>query len=309
LNSYGALRERAAWIDLSERGKIRATGDDRVRLLHSMTTNNIESLLPGEGCYTFFLSAQGRILADANIFAMPDYLLIDTEPATKQRLLEHLDKFIIADDVQLHDFTKAYITISIEGPQAEEMLGQMKLPTAHLPGSIAEWSHCDVAHVTFTGQPGYSMFIPCEHKHEFTDKLAQIGVIQADCGAAEVVRIENSRPRYGLDITETNIPQETQQMQAVHPSKGCYIGQEIVERVRARGHVNRVLVPLEIDAAQPPSPGTRIEAAGREVGSITSAAFSPAHEKVVALGYLRNEAMKASLTVAGVTASVRRAAN
>src|SRR3954470_2146452 len=98
-NSYDALRERAAWIDLTGRGKIRATGDDRARLLHSMTTNNIQALLPGEGCYTFFLTAQGRIIADANIFAMTDYLLIDTEPETKQRVYEHLDKFIIADDV------------------------------------------------------------------------------------------------------------------------------------------------------------------------------------------------------------------
>src|SRR5215212_2003936 len=120
LHSYEALRERAAWIDLSNRGKIRVTGDDRVRLLHSMTTNHIQQLIPGSGCYTFFLTAQGRIIADANIFCMSDYLLIDTEPETRQRVLEHLEKFIIAADVLLHDFTNDYGTINLEGPTAEQ---------------------------------------------------------------------------------------------------------------------------------------------------------------------------------------------
>src|SRR3954453_19633501 len=103
--AYQALREESAWIDLTGRGKIRVTGDDRVRLLHAMCTNHVEDLLPGTGCYAFFLSPQGRILADVNIFCMPDYFLLDTEADTKQRVAEHLDKYIIADDVTLHDFT------------------------------------------------------------------------------------------------------------------------------------------------------------------------------------------------------------
>ena len=265
-NSYDALRERAAWIDLTGRGKIRATGEDRARLLHSMTTNNIQDLLPGEGCYTFFLTAQGRIIADANVFAMTDYLLIDTEPQTKQRVYEHLNKFIIADDVTLHDFTNDYNTVNVEGPQAEDMLRSLDLPAAHLPCSIAEWSHCEVAHVTYTGQRGYSLFIPCEHKEDVIAKLTAAGVVQADLPTADVVRIENGRPRFGVDFTENNLPQETQQMHAVHFSKGCYLGQEIVERVRSRGHVNKVLVPIEIEASEAPAAGAVIEVDGKEAG-------------------------------------------
>jgi aminomethyltransferase len=302
-NSYDALRERSAWIDLTGRGKIRATGEDRARLLHSMTTNNIQALLPGEGCYTFFLTAQGRIIADANVFAMTDYLLIDTEPETKQRVYEHLDKFIIADDVTLHDFTKDYATVSVEGPQAEEVLRRLDLPAAHLPCSIAEWSHCEVAHVTYTGQGGYSMFIPCEHKDEITAKLTAAGVVKADLPTADVVRIENGRPRYGVDILETSLPQETQQMHAVHFAKGCYLGQEIVERVRSRGHVNKLLVPIEIDASVAPAAGARIDADGKEVGAITSAAFSPAKNKVVALGIVRADALKSPLSIGGAAAA------
>jgi folate-binding protein YgfZ len=306
-NSYDALREQAAWIDLSGRGKIRAAGDDRVRLLHSMTTNNVQALVPGEGCYTFFLTAQGRILADANIFSMTDYLLIDTEPETKQKLFEHLDKYIIADDVVLRDFTKDYATISIEGPQAADVLRRANVPVAHLPFAIAEWSHCEVAHVSYTGQIGYSLFVPCEHLDDVAGRLTAAGIPKADLSTADVVRLENGRPRYGVDITETTLPQETQQMQAVHPSKGCYLGQEIVERVRSRGHVNKLLVPIEIESDAPPESGTSVQADGKDVGTITSAAYSPSANSVVALGMLRSEATSAALTVAGASARVRRA--
>ncbi|HYP04717.1 MAG TPA: glycine cleavage T C-terminal barrel domain-containing protein, partial [Bryobacteraceae bacterium] len=302
-----ALHEGAAWIDLSGRGKIRATGDDRVRLLHSMTTNHIQNLLPGSGCYAFFLSAQGRILADANIFCMPDYLLIDTEPETRQRVIEHLDKFIIADDVTLHDFTDDYGTINIEGPEAEAILRRFDVPTAHLPFSFAEWSHCEVAHVTYTGQPGYSFIFPVEQRESVLAHLTGAGVPHADIATADVVRIENGRPRYGVDISEMTLPQETPLAHAVHSAKGCYIGQEIVERVRSRGHVNKMIAALDVQHDSPPAPGAKVNADGKEVGVVTSAAFSPSRNHVVALGTVRAEALNGKLTVDGASASVRRA--
>jgi len=118
-------------------------------------------------------------------------------------------------------------------------------------------------------------------------ELAKAGVIPADAATARVVRLEHGKPRYGEDIFDTTIPQETRLDHAVHFSKGCYIGQEIVERVRSRGHVNKLLTALRIDAVEPPSPGTKLSADGTEAGEITSAAFSPAIRKVVALGFLR----------------------
>jgi tRNA-modifying protein YgfZ len=308
-NSYEALHKRAAWIDLTGRGKIRAMGEDRARLLHSMTTAHIQQLIPGAGCYAFFLTAQGRILADAHVFAMTDYLLIDTEPETKQRVFDHLDKFIIADDVILRDFTDDYATLNVEGPHAAQVLERLGAPLAHEPCSIAEWSHSEVAHVSYTGQPGYSFFVPCEHMKDCIAKLTDAGVVQADIATAETVRIENAKPRYGVDITEMSIPQETQQMHAVHPSKGCYIGQEIVERVRARGHLNKMLYPLEIAGEFAPPPGLPIQADGKDVGTITSAAFSPLKGKVVALGIVRTEAVNGPLTVNGASAVVRPAAH
>ena len=273
-----------------------------------MCTNHIQNLQPGCGCYAFFLTAQGRILADANVFCMPDYLLLDTEPECRQRLFEHLDKFIIADDVLLHDFTGEYSVISVEGPRSVELLEHLGFPTAHLPWTIAEAGLMEISHVTHTGGQGYMISLAAEDRQRLIELLAAKGVLEADLATAEVVRLENGRPRYGVDIQETTLPQETQIPYAVHPSKGCYIGQEIVERVRSRGHVNKLLCALDIQSSEPPTAGTSVQSDGKEVGSITSAAFSPARGCVVAMGFVRADATNGPLTVAGSAASVRPSA-
>ncbi len=131
---YRALREGAAWFDVSARGRIRVTGEDRARLLHAMSTNDVQGLTPGQGCYAFFLNAQGRILCDANVFCFEDHLLLDTEPETRKKLFEHLDRYIIADDVTLTDETDTTAAIAVEGPQAFALL-------AHLGASVPEALH------------------------------------------------------------------------------------------------------------------------------------------------------------------------
>jgi folate-binding protein YgfZ len=288
---YKGLRERAAWIDLTGRGKIRASGEDRARLLHAMTTNQVQQLTPGSGCYAFFLTAQGRILADVNLFCLPEYFLLDTEPETKQRLYEHLDKFIIADDVTLEDATETMATISVEGPEAEEILNELGAP---IPGSeyaIEAWGSWLVARASSTGVDGLTIFLPLDEKTQLVSILETAEVPEADAEAATAVRLENHRPRYGPDIDESLIPQETQQMHAIHFAKGCYLGQEIVERVRSRGHLNKMLVPIEIDTQDPVDAGTRVFMDAKDMGRITSAAFSPALQKTVAFAVVRVDAL------------------
>src|SRR6266571_7974456 len=136
---YKALRETAGFLDLSARGKIWVTGEDRVRLLHAMTTNHIQQLQPGQGCYAFFLNAQGRILADANIFVFPDRILLDVEPELRQKLYQHLDKFIIADDVTLEDVSESLTALGCEGPGAERALAAMGAPIPQAPYSHLDW--------------------------------------------------------------------------------------------------------------------------------------------------------------------------
>ncbi len=275
---YQALRETAGYIDLSARGKIFAAGEDRVRLLHAMTTNHIQQLQPGQGCYAFFLTAQGRILADANVLILPDRILLDVEPELRQTLYQHLDKFIIADDVTLEDASESLTAMGVEGPRAAEELAAMGAPIPEAPYSHLDWNGRIVARVSATGEPGFRIFMPKELAPPFTP---------VDAESVRVVRLEHAKPRYGDDILDTTLPQETQQSHALNFNKGCYIGQEIVERIRSRGHINRMLVGLRIDSAQAPAAGTKLTVGGAEVGEITSAAFSPALGKVVALGYVR----------------------
>jgi len=139
MQGYKELRGGAAWLDVSGRGKIRVAGEDRARLLHAMTTNHIQQLTPGTGCYAFFLTAQGRILADVNVLCRQDSFLLDAEPETPHKLLEHLDKFIIADDVTLEDLTPALATIAVEGRNHPTSLLRQGLP--HLGAAMAPtWS-------------------------------------------------------------------------------------------------------------------------------------------------------------------------
>jgi folate-binding protein YgfZ len=298
-NAYRALKENAAWIDLTGRGKIRVTGEDRVRLVHAMCTNHVQDLQPGTGCYAFFLTSQGRIIADVNIFYMPDYLLLDTEPETKSRVMEHLDKFIIADDVLLHDFTDEWATVSVEGPKAEEVLCKLGASPGHIPHSLVEWGHAQVAHWSYTGGQGYAVYLPLEEKPQLISNLTVAGVPQADMQTADALRIASNRPRFGTEITDANIPQETGQMQAVHFAKGCYLGQEIVERVRSRGHVNRVLTSVRIEGDAAPEIGARVMSGDKEVGEILSAAQTP--EGIVGFAFLRAEALNSALSAGGVT--------
>lgn len=284
-NGYQALRNTAAWIDLSGRGKIRITGEDRARLLHAMTTQHVEALKPGEGGYTFFLNAQGRILGDANLFCFEDHFLLDTEPEIKQKLYDHLDRYIIADDVTLEDVTGSLVTIAVEGPQAAEVLRRLHAPVPETPYSTLPWGDKVVARTSSTGSEGYFIFLPGLVKDGLVASLENLPQVTRE--DARIVRLEHGHPRYGEEISERYLVQETGQLHAVHFSKGCYLGQEIVERVRSRAQIHRVLRRLELETSDPPEPGTKLKSGDADAAEIASAAYSPALGKVVAMAYVR----------------------
>jgi aminomethyltransferase len=283
---YRALRESAARIDLA-RPRIKVTGEDRARLLHAMSTNHVQQLQPGQGCYAFFLTAQGRILADANLLCFEDHFLLDCEPETVDKLYAHLDKFIIADDVTLEMDTRP--GAAIEGPRAAEILG------ADPSQPESSWTELDgrtVARLSMSGQLGYRII----------GDAGLAGLPNASAEDILAVRLENGKPRYGEDIFDTTLPQETQLSHALHFSKGCYIGQEIVERIRSRGQVKWLLSRMRIQGTEPPQRGARIMAQEKEAGEITSAAYSPAFGEIRALGYVRAEYLRAALKVNGASA-------
>jgi folate-binding protein YgfZ len=303
---YEALRSNAAWVDLSGRGKILASGEDRARLLHAMTTNHVQQLKPGEGCYAFFLNAQGRILSDVNLFCLEDHFLLDTEPETRAKLYEHLDRYIIADDVTLSDETDRVSTIALEGPEAAQVLAKIGGPVPETPYSTASWGLRTVAHVDSTGMGGFFIFTYIEDQPRLIEDLESAGAVAATHEDATIVRVENGRPRYGEEITERYLVQETGQLQAVHFSKGCYLGQEIVERVRSRAQIHRVLRRVEIDSQEVPPAGAKLKAADADAAEIVSAVLSPALGKVVAMAYVRTPHSESGteLTLGGTAARV-----
>jgi len=290
MKGYAALREIAGWLELPGRGKIRVTGEDRARLLHAMTTNHIQQLTPGTGCYAFFLTTQGRILADANVFCLADSILLDTEPETAPVVYGHVDKYIIADDVTLEDLTPQLTTIVLQGPQAGAVLLTLGAPQPEALYDHVEWSDRRVARI---GETGFYIMALKAERHSLVEALESAGAIAADAEAYRLVQLEHGTPRYGEDISERFLAQEANQPQALHFQKGCYLGQEIVERVRSRGQVHRLLMPVEIDSTTVPAPGTKLP-----WGEITSAAFSPTLGKVVALAYVRTELAKAGTELA-----------
>lgn len=290
MNGYEALRNSAAWLDLSPRGKIRVTGEDRARLVHAMTTNDVKSLASGAGLYAFFLNEKGRILADAYIYNFGGSFLLDTEPETGEKVLQHLDRYLIADDAELADETAKWDVVAIEGPNAAEIAALLGIAPPAEQNAVAPSGDGFAARVRSAGIDGLRFFLPSGGKQAFIERLKALGIPQADAEAARVVRIENGLPRYGDEITERYLVQETRQMHAVHFHKGCYLGQEIVERVRSRGQVHRVLTPLRIKTVTPPEPGTKLTAGGADAAEIASAVFSPALGEVVALAYVRTEA-------------------
>jgi len=286
---YQGLRKSAAWMDLSTRGKIRVLGEDRARLLHAMTTQDVQSLTPGQGVYAFFLNAQGRILGDVNIFCREEYFLLDTEAETRQKLFDHIDRYIIADDVTLEDATGEMATVAIEGPQAAAILERLGAPVPETDYETRAWSGMTVARVSSTGAGGFLVFLDPAKKGDLLAALEAAGDPEATPDDARMVRIEHGRPRYGEEITERYLVQETAQLHAVHFSKGCYLGQEIVERVRSRAQIHRVLRRIEVDMPEAPPAGSKLKSADgqADAGEIASAAFSPDLGKVAALAYVR----------------------
>ncbi|MGA2117698.1 MAG: glycine cleavage T C-terminal barrel domain-containing protein [Bryobacteraceae bacterium] len=297
---YEALASGAAWIDLSARGRVTVRGRDRARLLHSISSNDIKQLAPGSGCYAFLLSPQGRIQVDFELLCRDDDFLIDTEPDLREKVMAHILRYKVADQVELEDRTASTVALGIEGPATEGPAGEA-IRAAVADGSVAPFR--------LTGQPGFRVYGDREAAGEWIRRLERAGVVPATAEDARRIRIENGKPRYGEDIRDTTLPQESQQMHAVSFQKGCYIGQEIVERIRAQGRVNRKLARLEIEGEAEVPAGSKVMAGEKEGGEVTSSVYSPRARRVVAMAYLRAEYFEPGTALSVLGRPARLAAN
>jgi aminomethyltransferase len=273
-------------MDLSARGRIVVRGRDRARLLHNITTNEVKSLAPGAGCYAFLLSPQGRIQADLLLFCFEDHFLIETEPELREKVLQHIRRYIVADQVELEDAAARIGEAALEGPGAAAVLASLDAPVPLADYAHAPWGTATVASASLTGQPGFRLFCPAAETAGLIRRLQSAGAKPATPKDCRIVRVENGKPRYGEDILETSLPQETGQMHAVSFSKGCYLGQEIVERIRARGHVNRRLRLVALPGVEPAPPGSLLQVDGKPA-EVASSVYSPRAGMAIALVYVR----------------------
>jgi len=306
IDELSAIRSAVGITDLSShRGRLRITGPDRASYLHRILSNEVEGLSTGDGNYNLILTNRGKIIADMKLTVSKDEIDLSTiSLEAKDLLYSQLDKYLIADDVTITDITRTTGMISVNGPQATPVVESiLACPVAslreyhnivrqiHISPSIAqEWVMCVRANET--GQVGYNLFV------EKTDVLPQLWQILLDKGqkyqiqpvglsALEALRIEAGIPKLGAELDESIIPLEAELDHGINFEKGCYIGQEIVARMRYRGHPNRLLRGFEVESDLPLKYGDRIFDQQKEIGRITSSTKSISFGKTLAMGYIR----------------------
>ena len=291
---------------LDQTGWIRVTGEDRVRWLNGMVTNSIQDLKDGEATYNFLLSVQGRIQGDATVFAEPDALLMETATAQISVMMPLLDRFIIMDDVELADVTGSQSGLQVAGPRAASLLAQIGLNVddlAELEKRSLSWNTAKVTaiHAYSPLVPRYEMWAEPDTAAKLLEALLSAGALPCDAQSLEWLRILEGTPLYGTDIRDRELPQETGQSRALHFNKGCYLGQEIVERIRSRGNVHRTFGAFRLEGDLPAA-GSPIETDGKQIGELTTVAAIPLPESSggtvqLGLGYIRREALDRGATL------------
>ncbi len=294
-SEFAALRGGCGVYDLGYRAKLSLTGGDRVRWLNGMVTNNIRDLAIDRGVYAFLLNPQGHILGDLYAYNRGESIVVDTDASQVEKMVATFDHYIIMDDVEVKNLSEQVTALGVAGPKAEEVLraAGFSLPAmTELQVQAASWNgvECTVVRSDAQQFPAYEIWIAPAQVKQLWDALIAAGATAVGSQAVEMNRIILGIPQFGVDIRERDLPQETEQARALNFNKGCYVGQEIVERIRSRGAVHRKFAGFLADAAV--APGSKIVAGEKEVGEITSATSVSlgGADRHVALGYIRREA-------------------
>jgi folate-binding protein YgfZ len=308
--SHRDVRTAAGWIDRSAEGLLEVRGADRIGWLQGLLSNDVASLVPGQGCYAAYLTPQGRMVSDVRVLVRTDACWLDVPAVARERVLHRLDTFIISEDVELRDLTAARGRFGVHGPASALVVARAVAPqdATLAPALSALREHEHVSVITPAGEvvvaatrdlggPGFDVHASLDARAGLARALEDAGAVAIDLDTWETCRIEAGRPRYGFDMDEDTIPLEAGlEDRAISFTKGCYVGQEVIVRVRDRGQgrVARRLMGLTAEgstneARARVAPGDTLFAGAREVGRITSAAFSPTLGQTIALGYVRRE--------------------
>jgi folate-binding protein YgfZ len=314
---FRAAVESAAFFDLSDRGKVEATGPEAAAFLHNLCTNDIKGLAPGAGCEAFFTNLKARVLAHGFVTRLASEVptfWIDVGAGQGAALFKHLDRHLISERVELTDRTHEHTELHLCGPSAravvEKALGAVS--------DLAELGHEQrplaggAVHLRRHGLlnlPGYDLLAPAGDAEALRQALAAAGAAQGWAEALEALRVEAGFPLYGPDMDENRFVVEIGRIsQAISYAKGCYLGQEPIVMARDRGHVNRALLGLAFADGGPAPHGAKVFRGADEVGLVTSSVVSPRLGKAVALAYLRRGHQEPGTAVEVEAEGGRRAA-
>jgi folate-binding protein YgfZ len=299
-SEFAALVGGCGVYDLGFRARISLTGGDRVRWLNGMVTNNIRDLASGHGVYAFLLNPQGRILGDMVVYNLGERLVVETDRSQVEKIVATFDHYIIMDDVEVADISAEKTALGLAGPKSRAVLNAagIDVPEMQPLEMITPRCNCDCGCVECTvvrsedaQQESYEIWLAPQDVYKTWRSLIAAGATSAGSEALEMRRIVAGVPLYGVDMRERDLPQETEQMRALNFNKGCYVGQEIVERIRSRGNVHRKFTGFLLECAAAIAAAAKITSDEKEVGEVTSVATvpTPSGERTVALGYIRRE--------------------
>jgi folate-binding protein YgfZ len=291
-----AVSEKVAVCDRSHWGRIKVSDDDRLRFLHNQSTNNFQSLKPGEGCDTVMVTSTARTIDLVTGYVLDDAVLLLVSPARREFLMSWLDSYIFfADKVTLTDITDETATLSIIGPQSDGIIE--KLGAGSLIGKPNN-SHIVVDNVIFAvgsglTNPGYTLIFPIEEKQKIWEKILEYGAVELSDRAWETLRILQGRPVPDAELTDDYNPLEVGLWQTVSFNKGCYIGQETIARLNTYKGVKQYLWGIRLNSTA--EPGTVITIGEEKVGTLTSYTETP--DGHFGLGYIRSKAGGVGLKV------------
>ena len=293
---YSAVRESGAGlIDLSARGRILVSGSDAQMFLNGLITNDMKTLARNSWMPAAFVNVQGRLIAAVRVLHREDGYLIDTEGATRDSVIKLLERFTLAGDFRVTDLSSELTTLSLQGSKAAEVIasvfGTESSGISHYEVSNPRLDNdqpITVIRATNTAEDGFDLFVDTADAQRLSNLLIAAGITQIDEEVAETLRIEAGIPRFGLDMDETTIISETNLEDAVSDTKGCYVGQEIIVRIKHRGHVAKKLTGVVFENGHQLEKDAKIFSLDdKEIGRVTSTTFSPRLNRGIALGYLK----------------------
>lgn len=294
-DEYRVACEAAALFDRSDRGLLGVMGDERQNWLHNLVTNQVRNLAPRTGNYAFATDVRGRLLFDLNILCLPHALWLDIDNRQRADALAHLEKYLISEPVELGDITKSYARLGVAGPLAAGIAdrlgrGNFAAMPALASHPLQADEHAQLVRHDFAGLPGFELIVPAQDAAGWWERLARdLGAVPAGLTALDALRIEAGIPWSGRDLDEQVIPPETGQIErGISYNKGCYLGQEIIERMRSHGSRARRLVKVRLDtsAAAATAPQA-LEVGGKEAGRLTSVVQHPIRDEAVGLAYVK----------------------